>query len=458
MITGATNLNVELEGKRLELMFRIVAAGQTVAALLDTTNPAAERQSKNIREVANLLGRKVRILYAATEREIELAFNTIVQERLGALFVAADLYFATRRTQIVTLAAHHAVPAFYSRREFAEVGGLASYGTDVSAVLHQEGVYVGRILKGERPVDLPIVQPIKFELVINLKTAGARRQLPHRNSRPRQRGDRMKRREFIAGLGSAAAVPLSAMGQQPAVPIIGFLSLDRSASKTETKNLAAFRRGLREMGFVVGRNTAIEYRSAEGQPQNLLALATDLVERRVSLIVANALAAAAAKAATQTIPIVFFQGGDPVRAGLVASLNRPGGNLTGFTWLGSDIASKRFSLLHDLVPHVSLIGALFDLEGNGRTFQENEILATARSLGVFVKEIELSASAGQPEWDEAFASLARERVGALFVAASANFAFNVRDRLVQLPSRHSIPTIYEDRDYSEMGGLMSYGA
>jgi putative tryptophan/tyrosine transport system substrate-binding protein len=134
MITGATNLNVELEGKRLELMFRIVAAGQTVAALLDTTNPAAERQSKNIREVANLLGRKVRILYAATEREIELAFNTIVQERLGALFVAADLYFATRRTQIVTLAAHHAIPAFYSRREFAAGvhcgarwgGGLAS--------------------------------------------------------------------------------------------------------------------------------------------------------------------------------------------------------------------------------------------------------------------------------------------------------------------------------------------
>jgi putative tryptophan/tyrosine transport system substrate-binding protein len=267
----------------------------------------------------------------------------------------------------------------------------------------------------------------------------------------------MRRREFIAGLG-AATWPLSAMGQQPAVPIIGFLSLDRSASKTETKNLAAFRRGLRETGFVVGRNTTIEYRSAEGQPRNLLALATDLVERRVSLIVANALAAAVAKAATQTIPIVFFQGGDPVRAGLVASLNRPGANLTGFTRLGSDIASKRFSLLHDLVPHVSLIGALFDLDGAGRTFQENEILATARNLGVFVKEIELSASASQPEWDEAFASLARERVGALFVAASANFAFNVRDRLVQLPSRHSIPTIYEDRDYSEMGGLMSYGA
>jgi putative tryptophan/tyrosine transport system substrate-binding protein len=171
--TGATNLNVELEGKRLELMYQIVSPGQTVAALLDTKNPAAERQSKNIQDVADLLGRKVRILHAATEREIELAFNTIVQERLGALFVAADQYFATRRTQIVTLAAHHAVPAFYSRREFAEVGGLASYGTDAFAAIRQEGVYVGRILKGERPVNLPVVQPVKFELVINLKTAKA---------------------------------------------------------------------------------------------------------------------------------------------------------------------------------------------------------------------------------------------------------------------------------------------
>jgi putative tryptophan/tyrosine transport system substrate-binding protein len=268
----------------------------------------------------------------------------------------------------------------------------------------------------------------------------------------------MKRRDFIAGLGGAAAWPLSAMGQQPAVPIIGFLSLARSADKLDTENLAALSRGLREMSFVVGQNVTIEYRSAEGQPQNPVALAADLVEQRVSLIVTGANAAAAAKAATQTIPIVFFQGGDPVRAGLVASLNHPSGNLTGFTRLGADIASKRFSLLHDLVPHASLIGALFDRDQ--ASFQENEISATARGLGIVVKEIKLSVSASQADWDDAFASPARERVGALFVAASANFAyaFNVRDRLVQLPARYGIATIYEDRGYCEIGGLMSYGA
>jgi putative tryptophan/tyrosine transport system substrate-binding protein len=268
----------------------------------------------------------------------------------------------------------------------------------------------------------------------------------------------MKRREFIARLGGAAAWPIVARAQQPPVPTIGFLSLDRSASKSESNNLAAFRRGLRETGFVVGQNTTIEYRSAEGQPQNLAVLATDLAERRVNLIVANANAAAAAKAATLTIPIVFFQGGDPVLAGLVESLNHPGGNLTGFTRLGADIASKRLSLLHDLVPKASLIGALFDPDSRRAAFQEDEISATARSLGLVVKEIELSVSASPAEWDNAFASLARDRVGALFVAASANFAFNVRDRLVRLPARYGIATIYEDRDYSEMGGLMSYGA
>jgi putative tryptophan/tyrosine transport system substrate-binding protein len=266
----------------------------------------------------------------------------------------------------------------------------------------------------------------------------------------------MRRREFIAGLG-AVVCPVVARAQQPAVPTIGFLSLVRSRDKLDTENLAALSRGLREMGFVVGQNATIEYLSAEGQPQNLLALAADLVERRVSLIVTGANAAAAAKAATQTIPIVFFQGGDPVRAGLVASLNRPGGNLTGFTRLGADIASKRFSLLHELVPHASLIGALLDPAGAFQ-LQENEILATARNLGIVVKEIKLSTSASQAVWDDAFASLAGEGVGALFVAASANFAANVRDRLVQLPARYGIPTIYETRDYCEIGGLMSYGA
>jgi putative tryptophan/tyrosine transport system substrate-binding protein len=170
-LTGTTNVNVELEGKRFAMMHAIVPTDKTIAALVDANNPAAERQANDIREAARSLGRNVRILRAANEGEIDAAFKSIVQENLGALFVAADQYFGMRRNQFVTLAAYNAIPAFYSRREFAEAGGLLSYGGDINASTRQEGIYVGRILKGERPGDLPVVQPTKFELIINLKAA-----------------------------------------------------------------------------------------------------------------------------------------------------------------------------------------------------------------------------------------------------------------------------------------------
>jgi putative tryptophan/tyrosine transport system substrate-binding protein len=170
-LTGYTNLNVELEEKRLAMMHSIIPPGQTIAALVDANNPAAERQASDIMGAARNLGRKVRMLRAANERDIEAAFKTIVQEHLDALFVAADAYFATQRDQFAMLASYNAIPSFYSRREFAEAGGLVSYGTDIYSNYHGEGLYVGRILKGERPGDLPVVQSTKFELVINLKTA-----------------------------------------------------------------------------------------------------------------------------------------------------------------------------------------------------------------------------------------------------------------------------------------------
>jgi putative tryptophan/tyrosine transport system substrate-binding protein len=170
-LTGTTNVNIELEQKRLALMHETLPAGQSIAALVDTNNPAAERQASDIGEAAHSLGRHVRIFKATSERDIDAAFTSIVEDRLGALFVVASAYFATRRSQIVTLATHFAIPSFCPRREFAEAGGLVSYGTDQIAANRQQGIYVGRILKGEKPSDLPVVQPTKFELVINLKTA-----------------------------------------------------------------------------------------------------------------------------------------------------------------------------------------------------------------------------------------------------------------------------------------------
>jgi putative ABC transport system substrate-binding protein len=172
-VTGATNVTVELEGKRLAMMYEIVPAVPTVAALVDAKSPSAERQTNDIQRASQHLGRSVRILYAASESEIDDAFTRIVQEKLGALFVSADAYFSARRDQIVALAAHYAIPAFYPRREFAKAGGLASYGTDPDATYRQGGIYAGRILKGEKPTDLPVMQSTKFELVINLKTAKA---------------------------------------------------------------------------------------------------------------------------------------------------------------------------------------------------------------------------------------------------------------------------------------------
>ena len=163
-LTGITNNNVEPEGKRLAMMHRIVA---------ESNNPAAERQATNLEEAARSLGRKVRVLRVGNEREINSAFKTVVHENLSALFVAGSSYFATRRDQFVSLAAYEAIPAFYSRREFVEAGGLISYGADNNASRRQEGVYIGRILNGEQPANLPVVQATKLELVINLKTAKA---------------------------------------------------------------------------------------------------------------------------------------------------------------------------------------------------------------------------------------------------------------------------------------------
>jgi putative ABC transport system substrate-binding protein len=218
--------------------------------------------------------------------------------------------------------------------------------------------------------------------------------------------------------------------------------LQRSQDALSATDFAAFAEGLRQTGY------------AEGREEMLAALAADLVRQGVAVIVAGARAAAPAKSATQSIPIVFFQGSDPVRLGLVASLNRPGGNLTGFTMLGADIATKRLGLLHDLVPQTSVIGVLRE----SVNLPENLIEAAPR-IGLSLKVVKAPATtAPETEWSDAFASLAKERVGAIFVPASANFAFNARDLLVSLAARYNIPAIYNEREFVDAGGLASYGA
>jgi len=265
----------------------------------------------------------------------------------------------------------------------------------------------------------------------------------------------MKRREFITLLGGAAvAWPLTAHAQQRAMPVVGFLNATSPDGFTE--RLTAFRQGLKDTGYVEGENVAIEYRWAEGQMERLPALAADLVRRQVTVIAATTTPAAlAAKAATTAIPIVFEVGSDPVRLGLVASLNRPGGNVTGVTQLTQEIAPKRLELLRELVPGAVRVAVLVNPATDVANAESvvRDVDAAARAKGAQIQVFNASTSR---EIDAAFAALVRERLDALFVSGDGFFNSR-RVQLVHLATRHAVPTTYAARDYPAVGGLMSYG-
>jgi ABC-type uncharacterized transport system substrate-binding protein len=264
----------------------------------------------------------------------------------------------------------------------------------------------------------------------------------------------MRRRAFITLLGGAATWPLAARAQQPAMPVVGFLhaaSLDAADHR-----LRSFRQGLKDAGFIEGENLAIEYRWAENQLDRLPALATELVRRQVAVIVAgNSSAAFAAKTATTTIPIVFTSPEDPVRLGLVASLARPDGNLTGINWFASELAAKRLELLRELVPGAARVALLVE-PANVRITESTvrDVEAAARAIGLQIRLLNANTSR---EIDTAFATLASERPDAIFVASSSFFNAR-RVQLAHWATHRRIPATYPARQYVEAGGLMSYGA
>jgi len=259
------------------------------------------------------------------------------------------------------------------------------------------------------------------------------------------------RRELLAALGGAAALSLAARAQQPAMPVIGFLGV--TFAHEQPQWLAAFRQGLHETGFIEGENVLIEYRWAEGQYNRLPELASDLIRRRVSVIVTSpsAPAALAVKAATMTIPIVFSVGEDPVKLGLVASLSRPDGNATGNNFFVVELTAKRLGLLRELLPKAARIGLLVNPGNVGNTARVlKDAEATAPAIGLQIQVLNANNS---DEIDAAFATLVSDRADALLLGPDAFF----NSRRAILAARHMVPAVYTVRDYVEAGGLMSYG-
>jgi putative ABC transport system substrate-binding protein len=265
----------------------------------------------------------------------------------------------------------------------------------------------------------------------------------------------MRRREFTMLLGGAAAAwPLAARAQQPAMPVVGFL--DPRSPDAMTERLRGFRQGLKDSGYVEGENVAIEYRWAENQMDRLPALAADLVRRRVAVIAAGTTVSAfAAKTATTTVPIVFLTAEDPVGLGLVASLARPGGNATGINFFSAELTAKRLGLLRELVPGAVRVAVILNpAYGSDAETTLRDLEPAARDMGLQIQVLNASTSR---EIDAAFATFVRERPDAVFVGLDP-FLNSRRAQLVNLASRHAVPATFSNRDFAEIGGLMSYGA
>jgi putative ABC transport system substrate-binding protein len=264
----------------------------------------------------------------------------------------------------------------------------------------------------------------------------------------------MKRRDFITLLGGAAALPFAARAQQQPLPVIGWL--DDGTLDDARDDLAGFRRGLAETGYVEGQNIAFEYRWAEGQYDRLPSLAADLVRRQVSVIAGmqSTVAVRAAKAATTTIPIVFWIGGDPVKLGLVASFNRPGGNVTGVSNMSNELGSKRLGLLRELFPNAARIVALVNPSNPNAESDGDDLLSAGRSLGLTIDVVHVS---NERDIDRFFATLVQRQVSAFILTPDPLFGTRLR-QIVALAADHAIPAMYFARLFTDAGGLMSYGA
>ena len=409
-----------------------------------------------VQAAAGRFGLEADTLEIRRVEDITPAFEAL-KGRADALYVVADPLVNTNRARIHTLAMGARLPAIYNARDHVEAGGLMSYGPNFPELYRRAADFVDRILRGAKPGDIPVEQPTNFDFVINLKTAKALGlDFAADTARPRRRGDRMKRAASSSRCSAARRRRgrSAAQAQQPAMPVIGYLSPTSFGVLSE--RLRGLHQGLKEVGYIVGENVAIEYRWSEGQYDQLPAMAAELVRKQVSVIVAGANAATfAAKAATTTIPIVFLLAEDPVQLGLVASLSRPGGNATGINFVSGELTAKRLELLHELVPAAARVAVLVNpADATATATVLRDLEPAVRTTGLKIQVLKASTS---QEIHAAFAAMVRERSEALFLGSDPFFTSR-RVQLATLAARHAIPLASQAREIAEAGGLMSYGA
>ena len=449
--TGFTQFEYGISGKWLELLKEIAPRVTRAAVLRDPAITAGMGQFGAIQSVAPSFGVELSPVDVRDAPEIERAITAFARSSNGGLIVTASALAIVHRDLIITLAARHKLPAVYSHRYFVADGGLISYGPDPVDQYRRAAGYVDRILKGEKPADLPVQAPTKYEMVINLKTAKALGlDVPPTAARPRRRGDRMRRREFITLLGGAAAWPLAARAQQAKLPTIGFWARPRLRPGGHGPLLlcsgcasSAGSRAAPSRSSIAGRRDAASA-TPRSRPSSSGSRSTSSSRWQAQ--------SSRLKQATSVIPIVFALADDPVGTGLVASLARPGGNVTGLSNQQSDLAGKRIELLREFVPDLRRLAILANVGNSESVLEMDEVQTAARNFGIEVVKLEIRRA---EDIAPAFEALKRQ-ADALYVVVVRSHRLN-RTRIITFALAARLPTIIISREYVEAGALMSYG-
>ena len=448
-LTGLSEIAFELAGKRLELLRDTFPKISLVAVLLDADAPVHKRQFSNMEKVAQVLGIQLQALPLHDSRvDFESLFQRAMSERVNAFLTLPNPLVFRYRTPVLQFVAKNRLPAIYPDSEFANAGGLMSYSVDYRDSNRRAAYYVDRILKGAKPSDLPVEQPTKFELVINLATAhqlGLTIPAKVLTWADRVIGDGI---QLPAG---SAQTPRSAGERQTAqIPRIGVLG------RRGNPRLEVFRQALRDLGYVEGQNIAIEYTVVDADEKRLSDNAVELLHAKPDVILATTMRGAiAAKQLTASTPIVTTVIPDAFESSLVNSLDRPGGNVTGLSFMAPALGGKRLELLKETIPGLSRASVLSYVT-KGEPAQSSvikEIAGVARSLNIQVQLLNVKKS---EEFAKAFSSMASAKVDALTVMTSAILSAN-RERIVELAAKNRLPAMYPRSEYVEAGGLMSYG-